>query len=80
MHTHSIRDLESIDGSTLIGRSELRDCLLHNFGVSTELADWVIHLVEENNNRVAEFIERIKTTETREVEIEQTEIAKEQRK
>ena len=78
MRTHSIRDLESIDGSTLIGRSELRNCLLHNFGVSSELADWVIHLVEENNNRVTEFIERI--AEIRELKIEETEIMKDQRK
>jgi len=66
MNTHipSLRDLESIDSSTLNGRSELRLILIDEFKIQPDLADWVIHLVEQSNDRLElfQYIDRIKET------------------
>jgi len=53
-HTHSLRDLEAIDTSTLVGRSELRLRLVEDFKVAPALADWVIQVVEESNEKLRE--------------------------
>lgn len=51
-HTPSIRDLELIDNATLIGRSELRDILIKDFGIQTEVVDWIIHNLEDYNDQL----------------------------
>jgi hypothetical protein len=64
----SIRDLESIDNHTLLGRSQLRACLTENFHVSPELADWVVSTVQQRNEQLKRFFEQERKREMRENE------------